>query len=379
MIAPTGTPAAAATGGDLRASLAGVTASLGGDFEPFLDYAGEHLAPLCARAPADGSAPQVRAYLRWHEGPPPARAAAYPDLDRWDRLDRDLYRSGTRLVWLRIDDLPDLHLRFDWDGRQLVVEGDYYHRLSKTARRDWLRRVIYHRGLPAHRRRRFTTLLYYLVYYPCFWWLEHHGVCHPIHAGGVEFPEGVVALAGPSGVGKSTLVTGLASDPAARLLSDTFLLHRGATVHAVPEPLLLDQWSRHWLGANAGALQPIRHRYSLARDGFHWPDDRLSDGGAIRLLVFPQRAPSHYTKPLPPDQAQGRIRAGDLIVNDLRRYWAFAAVLEVMNPSPLVQERERSLAELVAAVPAIEIGLTTAVQREELVATIRGQLRQRRV
>ena len=88
--------------------------------------------------------------------------------------------------------------------------------------------------------------------------------------------------------------------------------------------------------------------------------------------MFPQRAATSYVKVLSPSQAQGRIRAGDLIVNDLRRYWAFASILEVMNRNPLVQERERSLAALVAAVPAVEIGLTKSVTREQLVATING-------
>ena len=82
-------------------------------------------------------APQIRARLFWHEGPPPNRMEAHPDLRGWDRVDRDLYRRDNSLAWFRIDDCPDLHLRFEWDGRQLVVEGDYYHRLSKTARRDW--------------------------------------------------------------------------------------------------------------------------------------------------------------------------------------------------------------------------------------------------
>ena len=84
-------------------------------------------------------------------------------------------------------------------------------------------------------------------------------------------------------------------------------------------------------------------------------------------------------KVLSPSQAQGRIGAGDLIVNDLRRYWAFASILEVMNPNPLVQERERSLAALVAAVPAVEIGLTKSVTREQLVATINGLMTRARM
>ena len=358
-----GPRAGAAEAAALAVELGGVRAAITSDFPPFLEYARLHMAPLRVAA---GATPRIRARLHWHEGPPPNRLEAFPYLRSWDRVDRDLYRRDGNLAWFRIDDFPDLHLRFEWSGSALTVIGHYYHRLSKTAGRDWLRRAVYHRSLPTLRRRRFTTLLYYLVYYPTFWWLEHHRVCHPIHAGGVQLPGGVVAMAGPSGVGKSTLVTGLACHPSARLLSDTFLLHQGATVRSVPEPLLLDQWSRGWLGGGADALQPIRHRYSLERNGFHWPDDQLAPGGEVRLLVFPQRAASHYVRPLPVGQAQGRLRAGDLIVNDVRRYWAFASVLEVLDPNPLVQAREQSLAAFVERVPCFEVGLTADVPRAEI-------------
>ena len=358
---------------ELCVELAGISASLSSEFTPFIEYAREHLAPLLS---PPTNVPKVRARLRWHEGLPPERQRLVADLVGWDRADRDLYRREHRLAWFRIDELPDLHLRFTVEQGELLVEGDYYHRLGRTPRRDWLRRLLYSRSLPRLRRRRFTTLLYYLVYYPCFWWLEHHGEFHPIHAGGVELPDGIVALAGPSGVGKSTLTTGLAASPGGRLLSDTFLLHNGATVRAVPEPLLLDQWSRSWLGSEAAAaLRPIAHRYSLERQGYHWPAAQSSPGGTLALLVFPQRAATHYVRRLPPGQAQGRIRAGDLIVNDLRRYWAFAAVLEVLDPNPLVLAREESLAKLVSAVPAYEVGLTADLQRTEMVELFARLLR----
>jgi len=356
----------------LRLQLAGVDASLSCDDAAFVDYARAHLAPLAA---AGTATPAIRARLHWREGAPPARARRPDAHAGWDRLDRDLYRQGTTLAWYRIDELPDLHLRFDWNGRELCVDGTYYHRLSKTPGRDRLQRLLQHRALPRLRRRRFTTLLYYLLYYPCFWWLERSQDWHPIHAGGAELPEGIVVLAGPSGVGKSTTVTGLAAHPGARLLSDTFLLHRGAAVRAVPEPLLLDAWSRRWLGEQAARLQPMAHDYSLGRGGFHWPSDALSPGGAVRLLLLPQRAAAHGVRRLDAAEAQGRIRATDLIVNDLRRYWAFAAVLELLAPRPLVQARETSLAELVAAVPTYELSLTPQVTRDDMLALVRRLMR----
>jgi hypothetical protein len=354
--------------GAVAVQLAGQGAVLESADHTFIHFAHAHLAPL--RAPAV-AAPAVHAVLRWHEGAPPDRLAERPALKGMDRVDRDVYRRAGELAWFRVDDLPDLLLHFVWSGTQLRVEADYYHRLSKTPGRDQMSRLLYRRRLPQLRRRRFTTLLYYLLYYPTFWLLERQG-WHPIHAGAVELPGGIAVFAGPSGVGKSTAVTGLATTPSARLLSDTFLLHRGADVRAVPEPLLLDDRSRDWLGAEARLLQHVPHRYSLRRQGYHLPRERLRAAGRARVLLFPHRAGAHYVRSLPADHARGRLRAGDLIVNDLRRYWAFAAVLELLDPTPLVSEREASLAELVASVPVYEIGLTAELTREQMAALVGG-------
>jgi hypothetical protein len=350
----------------LAIHLAGVDAQLDCSDETFRHFAELHLAPVRVAA---GAIPRVHATLRWHEGAPPDRLAARPELAAMDRLDRDLYRGAGELAWFRIDDLPDLQLRFQWDGALLRVEGDYYHRLSRTPRRDQMNRLLYRRRLPQLRRRRFTTLLYYLLYYPCFWWLERHG-WHPMHAGGVELPAGIAVLAGPSGVGKSTTVTGLATTAGGRLLSDTFLLHRGAEVRAVPEPLLLDERSRAWLDVDARLLQHIPHRFCLGREGYHLPAERLSPGGRVGVLLLPHRAPTHYVRPLPALRARGWLRAGDLIVNDLRRYWAYAAVIELLDPHPLVAEREAALATLVESVPVYEIGLTADLTREQTRALV---------
>jgi hypothetical protein len=354
--------------GAVAVRLAGIDAVLECTDETFLHFAELHLTPLRV---ASAGTPRVRAALRWHEGAPPDRLTARPTLAGMDRVDRDLYRADGELAWFRIDDIPDLQLRFAWDGERLRVEGDYYHRLSKTPGRDQMNRLLYRRRLPQLRRRRFTTLLYYLLYYPAFWLLERQG-WHPIHAGGVALPRGIAVFAGASGVGKSTTVSGLATTAGARLLSDTFLLHRGADLRAVPEPLLLDERGRAWLGGDVRLLQQVPHRYGLGREGYHLPADRLSPGGRARVLLFPHRAKSHYVRPLSADHARGRLRAGDLIVNDLRRYWAFAAVLELLDPTPLVSAREASLAELVASVPVYEVGLTADLTRERMAELVAG-------
>ena len=153
----------------------------------------------------------------------------------------------------------------------------------------------------------------------------------------VELPPGVAVFAGPSGVGKSTIVTGLATTPSGTRCCPTPSWSTAAPRYAPsPSRCCSTTRSRAWLGAEAQLLQHVPHRYCLGREGYHLPSSHLSVGGRARLLLFPHRATSHYVRELTADHARGRLRAGDLIVNDLRRYWAFAAVLELLDPHPLV-------------------------------------------
>ena len=328
--------------------LAGASFAFRTDAPDLARYAGVHLAPLAAE---HASAPAVSTVLRWHEGQPPKQRPVGPQVDR---LDRDLYATTDTLSWFRVDDLRDLYLHFTWREGRLSVEGDFYFRLGHGQLRDRMRRLLAWRDL---RHRRFTTLLYYLVYYPCWWWLEQTQDLHPIHAAGVLTDAGVTLLAGASGVGKSSLAVALGAAPGARLLSDSFVVQRAADVYAVPEPVLLDAWSRQWLGSEMDALQVIAWQYGLGRGGYHVPSARRADEGRAALLVFPRRSTETYLRPVTAERAHQRLSAVDLIINDLRRYWAFAAVLEQLVPGGLVARREAHLAKLVNAVPCYEMGL----------------------
>ncbi|MGD0945907.1 MAG: hypothetical protein ABSA52_00635 [Candidatus Binatia bacterium] len=319
-------------------------------------YARVHLAGLHGAPPA---ALQVESTLRWHEGQPPGdRMAAFPHLAGLERVDRDLYVGPGELYWFRVDDLRDLLLHLSWSASRLTVEGDFYYRLANDRARDRAKRWLYPKRVAALRRRRFTTLLYYLVYYPCWWWLEQRQDFHPIHAAGVSLGSGVVLLGGASGVGKSTLAVALASVAGAKLLSDSFVVHNGSEVAAVREPILLDAWSRRWLGDHGQDLQRIEWRYCLNRQGYHLPPEHLAAGGRCSLLLFPRRAAQTYVRRIAAPQAHQRLSAADLIINDLRRYWAFAAVIEQVAPGGLVTRREAHLATLTAEVPCYELGLT---------------------
>jgi len=353
----------------LSGALAGATFSFQTDAADLQAYARRHLAGLLG---ADVVAPAVASRLSWHDGQPPQRRPLPPgDAASAERVDRDTYVTESSLYWFRVDDLRDLHARFTWDGERLAADGDFYFRLGNTALSDRVRRLWQRAAL---RHRRFPTLLAYLVYYPCWWWLEQVQDLHPIHAAGVATDAGVILLAGASGVGKSTLAVALATTPGARLLSDSFVVHHGVEVRPVREPILLDEWSRRWLGDRADILQPLNWPYVLRRQGYQLAPQRLAEGGRAAVLLFPRRAPQAYVRRIAPALAHQRLSAADLMINDLRRYWAYAAVLEQLVPSGLVARREAQIAELVASVPCYDVGLTANLSCDEALASIRRVL-----
>lgn len=365
-------------GDSLALKLAGCTVSFESDDTELMTYARAHLATLVV-PDAQATAPTVSASLRWHDGqPPPQRPST---LAGTERIDRDLYTDGQQLWWFRVDDLRDLHLYGSWRDGRLSIQGDFYYRLGGTPLRDRVRRVMSGSRRRTLRSRRFTTLLSYLVYYPCWWWLEQIRGVHPIHAAGVLTDAGVALLGGPSGVGKSSLAVALALRTDSRLLSDSFLLVDGSDVWAVPEPVLLDRWSREWLGTHAEELQRNEHAYCLGRAGYQLPAARLAERGTAAALVLPRRAPEPFVRRISGEQAHHRLSAADLMVNDLRRYWAFAAVFEQLRPAGLVSRREAQLARLTASIPCYEVGLTAAMTSSTAVDTIRRLLppTQRRV
>ena len=340
----------------MTGSLAGVTFRFQTDAADLAAYASGHLAPLAAETVG---APVVTAALTWHDGQPPIEHSFARRMGTGiERIDRDVYTDGTTLHWFRVDDLRDLFLRFTWEDGRLDVHGDFYYRLGNSPLSDRIRRVRRWSQRGALRRRRFTTLLYYLVYYPCWWWLEHMRDVHPIHAAAVTTDAGAILLAGASGVGKSTLAVALAMTPRARLLSDSFVLHNGDDVWAVREPILLDAWSRRWLRNAAEQLQPIDGSFGLQRRGYLLPAARLSEGGRAVLVLFPRRTSQPFVRRISSEQAHHRLSAADLIINDLRRYWAFAAVLEQLQFGGLAARREAHLARLVADVACYDIGVT---------------------
>lgn len=158
-----------------------------------------------------------------------------------------------------------------------------------------------------------------LLQYPALWWSQQRGLA-PLHASvcTTRQPGSVtVLIAGPGGVGKSTLVD--AELTAGGLATcDNLCVSDGHTTWGLVEPRRVQTSSR---GIRRGRRMPHGRREAA------WPGraDELAPDCLIVLRRGSAREPT--VAPCSPGEAARFLTAGTYMAGELRRYWAFAATL----------------------------------------------------
>jgi hypothetical protein len=194
-----------------------------------------------------------------------------------------------------------------------------------------------------------------MLQYPVLWWAGLKGGV-PMHVSALVVDGEGVVLAGPGGVGKSTLVADAMSG-GAQAVSDNLCVCIGSTLYGVLEPLRTD--------SGKGRRMPHGRRESgWTTRGEHLVADRilvLRRGSQSDVEMVPMRA----------GEAARVIAAGTYAAGELRRYWAFASTLALgtgLGPAhpPVVG----SAAELASGIPCSEVLLpsTPGVHLLDLIA-----------
>jgi hypothetical protein len=197
-----------------------------------------------------------------------------------------------------------------------------------------------------------------LLRYPALWWAGTRGRA-PLHASACTVGDlGVALLAGPGGVGKSTLVSKeLAAGGSATC--DNVCVADGASAWGVVEPLRVE---------GGGGRRMPHGRRETAMPG------RVAVLAPDRLVVL-ERGSDATASVRPCDQeiAARSLVTGTYMAQELRRYWAFAATLAagtgIGPPHPPVAE---VAAEFAGRVPATLVTLPSppGPGLRELLATV---------
>lgn len=157
-----------------------------------------------------------------------------------------------------------------------------------------------------------------LVQYPALWWAGVRGRA-PLHVSALTTDAGVALLAGPGGVGKSTLV----ADEIARgsvATCDNLAVSDGVDVFGVAEPLR----SAVCVAGSAGTGR----RVAYGRREAAWPARRSPALRPNRVAVVQLRdVPAASCEPIQHETASRSLVTGTLMAGELRRYWAFGATL----------------------------------------------------
>ena len=219
------------------------------------------------------------------------------DVDGWEPVTRGAFRRGGS-VFLRnaCGSGFDLLVR---TGDRLRVEASW-----RPPRRDRLAALAL--------RSRFHLLVRAaLVQYPAMWWAGRLAQA-PLHAAAIELDGVVALLAGPGGIGRSTLLLD-ALTAGGRACSDNLCVGDGDAVHGLVEPVRVE-------GGSGRRMPHGRRELSLPSRVPSLVPDRL-------IVLRRDGLPYSTVRPLDPARAAEMTVAGTYMAGELRRYWAFAATL----------------------------------------------------
>ena len=191
-----------------------------------------------------------------------------------------------------------------------------------------------------------------LLHYPTLWWASVRGLS-PLHAAVVSIDGVVVMLAGPGGVGKSTL---LAAEIAAGSVAmcDNLAVSDGTRVHGLAEPMRIES-SRTSRAHGSGA---VGARTTHGRRDHPWGERPEAFVPDLVVAVRRGDVDRATVRSAPPATVARSLVAGTFAAGELRRFWPLCAILALatgLGPelSPVV-EVARQLTE---RIPCLELAL----------------------
>jgi hypothetical protein len=226
-----------------------------------------------------------------------------------------------------------------WDVNGDVVE----------VRSRWVPGAL-ERGASALRGRHHALRAQVLLHHPALWWAGTRGLA-PLHVSVLELDGVVVMLAGPGGVGKSTLVA-QAVEEGARATCDNLAVSDGTTAYGLREAMRL---SAADTGSTAGG-PPHGRATTHGRRELTWATQVPS----LRpdLVVVLRRGDGPRVRPVDGDVARRALVAGTFAAGELRRFWTLTAVLGLATGhGPVLPVVDETARQLCTGLPCVELEL----------------------
>lgn len=238
----------------------------------------------------------------------------------------------SRTLWIRdgemylsaVERFPGLRLRAALSGTTLRVQAGCTA-LGGTA--SAIR--LLSRRFRRRRLRLYAGIVYYLVYLSFFYYIEHFGGMHLLHAGAVRWEGKGVVLTGLGGIGKSTLTLQAACSGQGRYVSDNLLFHDTHAVYAVPEPLAIDLHRWHGEGTAGDVLVPLRIESTHGRQFYRVRSECCVDTVVPAAVFWLQWGAENRVAPVTPAVFARTITHINLLANELREYSLLSASMNL--------------------------------------------------
>lgn len=263
------------------------------------------------------------------------------DVAGWQVITRGVYASAGRVV-MQDACSTGFDLMVEPSGSTLEVRARWCPSLRSRAAASLLRS-------------RFHLLVRCaLLQYPALWWAGVHGGV-PLHVSAIRLgsplEDTVVLLAGPGGVGKSTLLETELSAGGQATCDNVCVLTKRNPVDGV---------------VASGLLEPLRVQGAGGRRMAHGRTERAWSGRAseltaTRLVVVRRgRGSAAAVHPIDAEEAARALEGGTYAAGELRRYWPFAASLALgTGLGPVHPPVPEGALEAASLLPCSELVLPT--------------------
>ena len=186
-----------------------------------------------------------------------------------------------------------------------------------------------------------------LLHYPVLWWASVKGMA-PLHVSVLELDGINVLLAGPGGVGKSSLVARELS-VGASAVCDNLAVSEGRTMYGVREALRVPRE----MTADAGGKRTTHGRREQ-----RWHGRVASLRPDVVVAVSRGPRPRATVEAIAPEEARRALVAGTFGAGELRRFWSLAAMLSLgTRRGPAVAPVEEVARSLTDRLPCYRLDL----------------------
>jgi hypothetical protein len=193
-----------------------------------------------------------------------------------------------------------------------------------------------------------------LLHYPVLWWAAMRGMA-PLHVSVVEIDGVGVLLAGPGGVGKSSLVARELARGASATC-DNLAVSDGVTAFGLGEPLRLPPDAGEGVADGPERASGARTTHGRRLQTWRGRVPSLRPDLVVVLRRGDQAAPS--VQRVDEGTAARALVAGTFAAGELRRFWQLAAAVSLgTGVGPVLAPVEHVAATLTSLLPCVEVTL----------------------